>query len=306
MSHSIRDIIVESLSRSNLCSTRQPAPGHMVESALNMLKGISYKYSNNNLLQFLRREYEISNSDLSNTIKIGEYDPTIYEELYISDSVPVTGEYPEYEYVYSKSNDSFYEKIVNGQTGVAEWIMVTEESKTMEEYRSTFPDVEIKDVASIRELYLSNGSESNNDTPLHFVSFEDFRSALFGSYVYTWQPLTDKLKEIKIKFFKSGISNTHRLVVIYNVKYNFELNTELRIPGQYIELFTIALTHALAIKYPRLDSTQVNILKDELTSFENSIAMPTRANKLILRKGYSADSLNMASLKNGSFIFGGN
>ena len=49
----VRALITEALSRSNLVSRRQSASADMVESAFRLLKGIASKYSNDNLLTFL-------------------------------------------------------------------------------------------------------------------------------------------------------------------------------------------------------------------------------------------------------------
>lgn len=69
---SVRDIITEALSRSNLVSRRQQAPADMFESAYQFLKGIAKKYSDDNLLQFLvaecstdltKREFVLGSTD---------------------------------------------------------------------------------------------------------------------------------------------------------------------------------------------------------------------------------------------------
>lgn len=52
----VRALITEALSRSNLVSRRQSAPSDMVESAFRLLVGIAGKYSNDNLLTFLTAE----------------------------------------------------------------------------------------------------------------------------------------------------------------------------------------------------------------------------------------------------------
>ena len=60
MSSTVRNIIVEALNRANIVSRRQSAPADMVENSLRLLKGVAAKFSNDNLLQFLRREIEFT------------------------------------------------------------------------------------------------------------------------------------------------------------------------------------------------------------------------------------------------------
>lgn len=52
----VRALITEALSRSNLVSRRQSAPADMTESAFRLLQGIAGRYSNDNLLSFLVSE----------------------------------------------------------------------------------------------------------------------------------------------------------------------------------------------------------------------------------------------------------
>ena len=53
---SVRDLIVNSLDETGLCSRNQPAPANIVVSALQLLKKRAAQYSNTNLLQFTRKD----------------------------------------------------------------------------------------------------------------------------------------------------------------------------------------------------------------------------------------------------------
>lgn len=231
MSTSIRDIITEGLSRANIVNRKQPVPATMAESALRLLKGIAAKFSNDNLLQFLRREVEFTPAD--NIVSIG--------------------------------------------TGVS--VNVTAEG-----------------MHTLTKLYIKEGSEY---VELKFVSYEDFYDSSFGEYVYSYQPITDTYGNIYLKDRVKGLCKP--LKAIYNVKWEFDLNTELHVPEQYVELFNAALAHKLTLTYPRLSSEQVALLKGELLEMVENVSVATTANKMIVRKqGRGGMSYN--GFCNGDFL----
>jgi len=299
MSTTVRDVIINALSRANLCSKRQAAPGYMTESAFELLKGIASKYSKDNLLQFLRRELIIDNEHKKPTLVIGEYALNDeYSDYLIFDTLPEAAS----EYVGRKAYAKDTQKIyicVTIPTGYA-WGMTSEDPH---EVFYSLPDVEVPNVAAIAEVYARNGQDDyNNDYHLDFVSYEDYRNPIFGSGVYTWQPLSDKSIELKLK--KPMVdSASYGFVVIYNCGYQFGLDDTLKIPENYIELFTASLVYALAVKYPKLDQAQIQRLEKERDDLVKNISIPTRANKIVLRNNSRIQHcMNMRSFVSGSFI----
>lgn len=325
MSTTVRDVIVNALSRANICSKRQPAPGYMVETAFDLLRGIASKYSKDNLLQFLRRELIIPKNIRKTTLTIGEYGLSeFYTEgvnFFFINKESDKEKLPEASYetmmarVYAWDKDRTVMTPV--QTGQNSFVWRTTSYSSKEAAIGNMmdldghhaiefiPDVEVSNLASVREMYARNGSDDDdNDYPLDFVSYEDFRNPLYGSGVYTWQPLSDKHIEVRLKKpMVDSVSNG--FVLVYNCSYSFTLDDELRIPENYVELFTTALVYALAIKYPKLDAQQVARLKDEKLDMERNIAVPTRANKLILRNNGIRSCTNRSRFLSGEFLYGG-
>lgn len=190
----------------------------MAETAFQLLKGIASKYSNDNLLQFLRRDVE--------------FVPQASEIL-----------------IGSSSN-------------------------------GTDVDVVAENLQEVKNVYCKIGEEWNE---LDFVSYEDFPDSQWGSFVYSWQPLSDTFGKI---YLKDGfVADGRTLKVVYNVAWDFDINSTLYVPSKYIELFNCALAHRLALNFPRLSSEQVAMMKAELDELVENVRTTTRANKMILHKG---------------------
>ena len=136
---------------------------------------------------------------------------------------------------------------------------------------------------------------------LDYASPEDFDSYPDGTCVYTAQPVNDRQVVLKTKL----LADTRlEIKVNYNRKWVFDLNSELRIPGQYEELFVVALTHSLAEHFPRLSQEQVTKLKEELSEMEGNVKTSTRAVKYLSRK-YGVPACNRAAFISGRMFFPG-
>lgn len=145
-------------------------------------------------------------------------------------------------------------------------------------------DIFAKDVQRINKAYwrASSGSPEDryNFIELLYASPSDFDGYPVGSAVYTAQPINDLQTVIKTKMV---ITNNLTLKINYNRKWNITLDTELRVPEQYEELFIASLTHALAVAFPRLNNEQVALLKNQLDEIEKNVKTSTRATKYISR-----------------------
>lgn len=145
-------------------------------------------------------------------------------------------------------------------------------------------DIFAKDVQRINKVYwrASSGSPEDryNFIELLYASPTDFDSYPVGSAVYTAQPINDLQIIIKTKM---PIDTNLTLKVNYNRKWSISLDTELRVPEQYEELFIASLTHALAVAFPRLNNEQVALLKNQLDEIEKNVKTSTRAIKYISR-----------------------
>ena len=141
-------------------------------------------------------------------------------------------------------------------------------------------------------------AERGNFVEVKFASPDDFDMYPDGSGVYTVQPVNDLQLVFKTKLLPSS---SIELKMTYNRKWSFGLDDELRIPEQYSELFTVALTVALAKAFPRLSETQVNIYKEDLKDMENNVRVSTRATKYVGRKP-ARTCVNQAAFLSGAFI----
>lgn len=242
----VRSIIVEALSRSNLVSRRQSAPADMVESALRLLKGIAAKFGNDNLLQFLVAE--CSHVLDKKEFVLGEVDP----------------EYPD-EYLPVDMDAPKIQKVVKMY------------------WRTTEP--------------IGLGSY----VELDFASPGDFDAYPEGSSVYTAQPVNDLQVVVKTKLLAD---NRTEIKVVYNRKWTIDLDDELRIPEEYVELFTVALTHKLALAFPRLSTEQVKLLKDDLDDMISNVRTSTRARKYVSRRP-GIPGVNRAAFINGTMFLPG-
>ena len=160
--------------------------------------------------------------------------------------------------------------------------LVMGETDGTDNYREV--DLYAKDVQRVNKVYwrASAGSPEDryNFIELLYASPTDFDSYPVGSAVYTAQPINDLQTVIKTKM---PVNTNLTLKVNYNKKWNVTLDTELRVPEQYEELFIASLTHALAVAFPRLNNEQVALLKSQLDEIEKNVKVSTRATKYLSR-----------------------
>lgn len=145
-------------------------------------------------------------------------------------------------------------------------------------------DVEAVNIQTVNRVYwAAKETEQRYETfvELSFASPDDFDSYPSGCSVYTFQPINDLQVVLKTKLLPS--SNI-KLKVLYNRKWNFGLDDELRIPVQYEELFITALTHKLAMSFPRLSPEQVERLEKDLGDMIKNVRTTTRAVKYMSRR----------------------
>jgi len=137
---------------------------------------------------------------------------------------------------------------------------------------------------------------------LSYASPDDFDGYPDGSGVFTYQPVNDLQMVLKTKLRPD--TNTE-FKITYNRKWSIGLDDELRIPEQYSELFIVALTHKLALTFPRLSTEQVNLLKNELIEMEKNVATATRAHKYVSRSTQLRAAVSRADFISGRMFFGG-
>lgn len=342
MSFTVRSVITESLARANLVSRRQEAPGHMVESAYTLLKGIAADYSRHNLLQFLRREVVLPKQGIQETQYILGNGYVEGQNFWFIDNGQ-TGVLPEanaerfemgcegwdrggthvykivqsgpYAYTWEATNYSSTEEAMQHLNGAVVFIRepgvkpLNIIGTVDKDIPGDWVDAVVDNIADVKELYwrLTSSEMSNTDRPLQFVSYEDFNDSAYGLQIYTWQHLSDTKIELKLKpMFLQKFNNATgcELVMVYNLGYKFDLDSVLKIPDIYQELFITALTYKLATEFPRLSPEHTERLRLTMTDIENSLKTATRANKFVTRDPSTQNNLcELSQLQSGSFIF---
>lgn len=163
------------------------------------------------------------------------------------------------------------QEFVLGETedGVDEYLPVDVEAPLIQKVNKVYWRSE--DTAQYKESYID----------LSYASPEDFDAYPAGSGVYTYQPINDLQVVLKTKLLPDS---RLALKISYNKKWSFGLDDELRIPDQYAELFITALTHKLALTFPRLNTEQVALLKQDLDEMIKNVKTSTRAVKYLSRR----------------------
>lgn len=161
-------------------------------------------------------------------------------------------------------------------------------------------DIEAPNIQKVSKVYWRSKEPQDlgSYAELSFASPDDFDAYPTGSGVYTWQPLND----LQVMFKTKLLPDTRiELKLYYNKKWNFDLNSELRIPEQYSELFITALTYKLANTFPRLNTEQVTKLKVDLDDMIKNVKTSTRAVKYLSRR--PTYGLNRADFISGRMFF---
>lgn len=291
---SVRDLIVNSLDECKLCSRTQPAPANLVVSALQLLKRRAAQYSNTNLLQFTRQELNID--IVSSEFIIGEYEITEACEglVVFVNTVSELESLNPYEYagkiMLVRENQMCYEAIGAhfSQAGSA---------RSRTDVFEMVPDYEVFNLQEVTAAYIqAQGHEGVNWRKLDFVAYEDFYQYGLGYQIYSVVPLTDKCAKIILK--RDYLVSNFKLKLMYDVAFEFDLDTVLNIPKQFVALFSTGLTYDLSVAYPRLSESTTALIKQRLDELEENVRASTSVNKFVGR------DLDRASYTYGDFIGG--
>lgn len=301
---SVRDLIVNSLDETGLCSRNQPAPANIVVSALQLLKKRAAQYSNTNLLQFTRKEIDID--VLKHEFIVGEYEVTedydglvIFVNSYetINDMDPSLDEYTS-KIVCAKDNQMCYEAR-NTNASTFEWIAVGHANERKDVFEMV-PDYEIKNLQEITNAYIQpKNSEAYDWSPLDFIAYEDFYQHGLSTQIYSVLPLTDKCAKVLLK--KSFALQQFKLKLIYNEAFDFDIDTVFNIPKQFVALFNAALVYDLSVAYPRLSENTVAIIKSRLDELEQNVRRSSSVSKFIGRN-YTKGMYSYGDFMAGRFL----
>lgn len=291
MKVTIRDIIVNACDAARLVNRNQPVPGNIFVSAYTMLQRRLDGYSNTHLLSFTQKEITIPIE--KHSISFGKFTPKPEYEgnVFIVDDIAFADptKYIVGNFVFDRSTRKMY--TVNS---VPEFIYMSDGKNIF----TVYPDVEVNDLHEIIECYVNNTNLEDRWIDLSYVSFSDFYNRDFGNGVYTVNIISDDEQIVKLK----EPLTFQRMKLIYTAPFDFDADSELNIPRQYIALFTAALTYDLATAYPRLGDSTVAMLKQRLDELEENVRRSSAVNKFIGRDvdGYIGMTYN--EFKNGVWL----
>lgn len=283
----IRDIITNSCDAARLVNRNQPIPGNIFVTAYTLLQRRLDQYSNTHLLSFLQKEIDID--EVKPRLTVGQYVPK--DNVVVVDTID--GYQPDMVgiYVFDKSTKKAY--IVNS---ARELIFQGDNRSDLFE---VYPDVEINDLHQILRCYVNYGNtEYDRWTELGFVSFEDFFDRAYGTGVYS---VNIKSDVEQLVLTKEPITYS-KMKLVYSVPFEFDADTELNIPRQFIALFTAGLTYDLAMSFPRLGDSTTAMLKQRLDELEENVRGSSSVNKFISRDMRYNPCLTYGEFKAGTFL----
>lgn len=284
----VRSIITEALSRANVVPRRQPAPGDLVQSSFNLLKGIVSKYNNDNFLSFTQQKLDLPARKVIHIY--GKYDTMLGEYEYVfKDMGEMTRYVPSVE---DKQNDALAVVKTNPQQvyGVVETMGAyhwepTEVDELDPRYQQLLRyanayHVHLDGVSKLNTLAINRGQPCGM-LEMHFEPYADFDGYCNTDLIWTFKELAQGEWIIEVKPYL--VAQNVKLRLDYNRAIEFDLDTDLRIPDAYTELLTVALTYKLAVAYPRMDDAQVARLATELEGMLNNVKTPKADAKQVLR-----------------------
>ena len=298
----IRNIIQEACVRVNICPRRQAVPGDIVENAYRLLKGIVAKYNSECLLSWTQKSVIVPKSPV-----IHIYDETDVikgdNNLYFD----TTAERDAYELTEEDLHNDVWAIVKETPNILYSVITVGTPSGTVYAWQATIPSepysqryqdmlayqdmlhFQVKDVAKINSIYVvsETGKPYKEFYNLDFVNHTDYDRFMNSSRVFTYTQKSEGEWVVEIKPY-IYLDNS-RLKITYNESIEFDLDSELFVPDNYIELLIVALAHKLALMYPRLDESQMNRLQQEVQVLVDNVRTPKAEDRILLRNNYWDD-----------------
>lgn len=313
----VRTIITEACTRCNLVPRRQAVPGDIMENAYRLLKGIVAKYNSDNLLCWTQKSVIVPKSTLihlydeTDILKgennlyfdtVAEMNSYVFDLNEIDNLWCIVKEVPNTYYTVQveTSNPLTFATIPHEVPEV-----VPQRYQEMLEYQNML-HFQVRDVAKINSIYvISNTNEPYKEYyKLDFINHTDFDRYSRNSRVYTYTQKSEGewLLNVKPLYYPDN----HRLKITYNESMQFDIDSDLFIPENYIELLIVALAHKLALMYPRLDEAQMNRLENEVRVLVDNVRTPKAEDRVLLRNNYwdSPHTMTQAELLAGYGMFG--
>ena len=312
----IRSIITEALSRANVVPRRQPAPGDLVQSAYNLLKGIIGQFNNDNYLSWTQREIDLPSKKLIH----------IYDEIdtFAGDNnlyFATASDLANYELtitdfendVWAMITDCHHDTVIytviavhNGDDVTYDWSpnpSVDEFNvryQQMKRYAESY-HIHVKGVAKLNTLMVKVPTASVEAIDLHFVPRAKFDQHYRNDLVWTFTEGAEGEWIIETKPY--SLTSATKLRLDYNESIRIDLDTDLRVPDAYIELLTVALTYKLAVKYPRMDDSKMAQLAIDLQTMIDNVATPKADVKMVKRESYDVNDYTYWGIVSGRYLY---
>lgn len=296
----IRTIITEACTRINLVPRRQAVPGDIVENAFRLLKGIVAKYNYDNLLAWTQKSVIVPKSpiihiyDETDVIKGDNnlYFDTVAE---MNSHVFDLNEIDKLWCIVKEVPNTYYTVQVETANPLT---FVTVPHNVQEPYPQRYQEMlayqdmlhfQVRDVSKINSIYVvsETGQPYKEFYNLDFVNHTDYDRFMNSSRVFTYTQKSEGEWVVEIKPYI--YLNNNRLKITYNESIEFDIDSELFVPDNYIELLIVALAHKLALMYPRLDESQMNRLQQEVQVLVDNVRTPKAEDRILLRNNYWDD-----------------
>ena len=302
MMKSVREIIKESCVRINLVPRRQAIPGDIMENAYLLLQGIVSKYNNDNLLAWTQNNIMLQNHELihiydtSDVLK-GEYNLyfdtanelhnyEVTEEDYNNDVWAIVKDSP--NVLFKVTPVGTPSGTVYAWQGAPVHEPYPQRYQEMKRYES-MEHVQVRNVAKINSLYMTSVANQpyNEMYKLDFVNHTDFDKYSVSSPVFTYTQKSENEWLIQLKPVTA--SQNYRIKMNYNESVEFDIDSDLYIPDNYVELLIVALAHKLALQYPRLDDAHMQRLENEVRVLVDNVRTPKASDRMLVRDDYFAN-----------------
>jgi hypothetical protein len=170
----------------------------------------------------------------------------------------------------------------------------------MRRYAQSF-HIHVEGVAKLNTLNVDRGSQYGM-YQINFLPRSQFDSYINNDLFWTWTEGAEGEWMIEVKPYVSSCA-VH-LKLDYNRALRFDIDTDLRIPDAYVELLTVALTHKLAVKFPRVDDAQMQRLENAVTDMLSNVRTPKADARQVLRDDHDSDPfLTAADLMRGRIFY---
>lgn len=311
----VRDIIKEATIRVNIVPRRQAIPGDILETGYRLLKGIVNKYNYDNLLNWTQNSIILNKATLihiyDNTDVVAGKNNLYFESTnQLHAYVPDEEEYNNNTWAMVKGEPDAIWVVYSPAPGVYDWHYQAiydhslQRIQEMELYMA-MKHMQIRDVAKINSLYVvSNTNEPYKEFyKLDYVNHTEFDKYANNARVFTYTQKSEGEWVIQIKPY--GSANYQRLKLNYNQAIDFDIDSDLYIPDNYIELLIVALAHKLALQYPRLDEAQMNRLEKEVQVLIDNVRTPKASDRILFRSDYFLEDYQMSQsdLMSGRFFY---